>query len=269
MVKHQRKTQQQARDADDHRHDGGHGCAAARVAAKDLARVGDEAVDLVSDRRRDLLDDGAPQARPVLEQVVHDHRAEDQGTREADQRVDAGNDLRDEALCDRRGRLLGRRPGILERLLVDGELVDRVVDRRVDRVADPVRLLDHAPYGGDHDEGHQGEQAEDDQAGAEGRLEPASFELPDQRLEDHGENGREEQRKHDLAHGPERDDHDDSRRHDADEAPGPDSESGHRVHVFTPGVIGRAPRDERGWSATAGHHPYRVIAHQAEFIRSG
>ena len=147
-------------------------------------------------------DDGAPETGAVLEQVVHDQRAEDEAPGQADQCLHAGDHLRDEALADRRGRLLGRRPGFVQRGLIDIELVARVLQRRVDRGTDLISLRDDAPRGRDHDDGHQGEQPENDHAGRERGLEPAAFELPDQGLEDHGQNGREEQREHDLADGP-------------------------------------------------------------------
>ena len=81
---------------------------------------------------------------------------------------------------------------------------------------------------------HQREEAENDQARAECGLEPAALEVTDQGLEDHRQNCREQQRKHDLADRSERDDHDDRRRDDSDEAPGPDSESRHAGHRSTP-----------------------------------
>ena len=49
---------------------------------------------------------------------------------------------------------------------LDG-LLGRLVQRRVDRGADLIGLLGHPADGGDHDDGHQGEQAEDDQAGGQ------------------------------------------------------------------------------------------------------
>ena len=184
----------------------------------------------------DLPDHGAPDARAVLEQVVHDQRAEDQAAGQADQRVDARDHFRDEALRDCGGRLLRGRLGILERLLVDVEIVDRLLDRRVDRASDVVRLLDHAPHGCDDDDGHECEQAEDDQAGAERGLQAAALEVPDERLEDHGQHRREEQGEHDLAHRAECDDDDHGRRDDSHEAPGPDPKSGYPVHASTSGL---------------------------------
>ena len=113
----------------------------------------------------------------VLEQVVHDQRAEDQAARQADQRVDAGHDLRDEALRDRRGRLLGRRPGVLERCLDrrSSSSTALSIAASTESPISSVCWID-ASHGRDHDDGHQGEQAEDDQAGAESGLEPAALE---------------------------------------------------------------------------------------------
>ena len=172
--------------------------------------------------------------------------------------LDAGDDLRDEAFGDRRGGLLGRRPGILQSLLVELELVDRLLDRRIDRVTDAVGLLDHAAHGRDHDDGHQREETEHDEAGCESGLEPAALEIPDQGLEDHGQNRREKQREHDLAH-----------RANAmttitvarttptklqDQIPS----FGTALSGSTPGA--RAPaRHERDQSTNAEHHPNRVI----------
>ena len=126
-------------------------------------------------------------------------------------------------------RLLGRRTGVVHRGRIEAELVGGDLTRRVDRGADLVPLVDHSPDGGDHHHGHQADQAEDDQAGGQGGLELAALELPDQRLEDHGQNGCEEQRKHDLAHGGQRGDHDDRRHHAPDEAPGPRADPGKRA----------------------------------------
>jgi hypothetical protein len=202
------------------------------VAAEDLACLADEAVDLVADRRGDLRDDGAPQPGAVLQQVVHDERPEYQAARQTDQRVDTGNHSVDESFGDRRPSLLSRRPGVVQRLPVDVELGARVRQRRVDRGADLVRLLEDAPHGRNHDDGHQRGQAENDDAGREGRLQPATLELPHQGLEDHGQNRREEQREHDLADSAKRDDHDDRGSHGPDEAPGPDPDPGNRAHVL-------------------------------------
>ena len=46
---------------------------------------------LVAERGVDLCDDGAPQAGAVLEQVVHDERAEDHAAGDRDERADAGD----------------------------------------------------------------------------------------------------------------------------------------------------------------------------------
>ena len=113
--------------------------------------------------------------------------------------------------------------------------------------------------GGHRHQGHEGEKAEDDEPGAEGGLEPASFQVPHQRLENHGQNGREEQREQDLAHRPEGGEHDDRRDHDPDEAPGPDAELGGGAHrsaafwLFLP-IQGRRVADPR----VPEHHPDRV-----------
>ena len=110
--------------------------------------------------------------------------------------------------ADRRGRRLGGTPAHRPATPVDAELLDRVVHRRVDRRADLVGLVEHAADGRDHDDGHQDEQSEHEQAGGEARLEPTAFEAPGNRLEDHGQDGREQQREHDLAHRGERRDDD-------------------------------------------------------------
>ena len=56
----------------------------------------------------------------------------------------AGDPLRDEALADRRGCLLHRRPGFVQRGLINVELGARIVQRRVDRSTDLVSLRDDA-----------------------------------------------------------------------------------------------------------------------------
>ncbi len=180
----------------------------------------------------DLRDDRATETGAVLQQVVHDQRAEDQAAGQADQCLDAGDHLRDEALGDRRGRLLDRRPGFVQRGLIDIEVDARVLQRRVDRGTDLIPLRDDAPRGCHQDDGHQGDQPKDDQAGGEGGLEPAALELPDKGLEDHGEDGREEEREHNLAHRAQGDDDDGRRHHETYEAPSPDSEFGNRAQAF-------------------------------------
>ena len=79
----------------------------------------------------------------------------------------------------------------------------------------------------------KGEKPEDDEAGAEGGLEPSGFEVHDHGLEDHRQNRGEKQREQDLAHRREAGEQDDHGDHDPDEAPGPDAESGGRAHRFT------------------------------------
>ena len=59
------------------------------VVAQDPAGVADEVVDVGAERRVERADDGAPEAGAVLEQVVHDQRAEDDAADQADQRADA------------------------------------------------------------------------------------------------------------------------------------------------------------------------------------
>ena len=126
--------------------------------------------------------------------------------------------------------------------LIDAEAVDGVADGRVDRGADLVGLVGHAPDGGDDDAGHQGEQAEDDQAGGQGGLDPVPFEDSDRGFEDHGQHGRERQREHDLAHRGQRGDHDDRRRHEPHEAPRPDSELGNPAQQRRAPAPGSASR---------------------------
>ena len=135
---------------------------------------------------------------------------------------------------------------VLQGFLVDVELVDRLLDRRVDRPADLVRLLDHAPHGRHHDQRHEGEKAEDDQPRAEGGFEPAGFEVHDHGLEDHRQDRREEQREHDLAHRTEAREHDDRRDDDPDEAPGPDAELRGGAHRSTALSLW-PPIQTRGW----------------------
>ena len=106
-------------------------------------------------------------------------------------------------------------------LLVETELLDRILLRRVDRCTDLVGLVEHATDGGGHDDGHQQEQPEHEHAGRVARLEPMSLEAPGHRLEDHGENGREQEGERDLADRGQRRDHDDRGDHDAHETPGP------------------------------------------------
>jgi hypothetical protein len=67
-------------------------------------------------------------------------------------------------------------------------------------------------------------------------LEPAPFEAPHRGLEDHGQDGREEQREQDLAHVAERGDDDDRRHHDAHEAPRQDADLGGRGHGHRSGI---------------------------------
>ena len=136
----------------------------------------------------------------------------------------------EEALGDRWARLLGCRLGLLQRGRIDTKRLDRIVLRRVDRGADLVQLIDHALSGCHHHGGHQGEQAEDDQAGGEGGLEPAALKGSDHRLEDHGQHGRERQREHDLADRAKRGDHDDRRHHKSHETPRPDPQPGNPTH---------------------------------------
>ena len=131
----------------------------------------------------------------------------------AEQRVDAGDQLGDEAAGDLRGRLLDRRPDIFQVGLIETELVDRVGDRRVDRVTDLGCLVDHALRGRDHDDGTDGEQAEDDHAGGQAGLEAVPPSFPTR-----GGRPRPERPRisgeHDLAHRGQREDHDDERHHD-------------------------------------------------------
>jgi hypothetical protein len=205
---HQRQAEQEGSEADDHRHDGRHDGAAPPVVAQDPDGITDEVVELVPQPGVDLGDDRAPQAGAVLEQVVHDERAQDQAAGQADQGAEAGNHLGQDAAGDHRLGVLGCRPGLVQGGLVDTQsagLVGRVVKRRVDCGAELISLLGHAPDGGDHDDGHHGEQTEDDQAGGQGGLEPVAYQGADQGFEDHGEHGCEGQREHDLAHrGPAR-----------------------------------------------------------------
>jgi hypothetical protein len=89
----------------------------------------------------------------------------------------------------------------------------------VGRVADFTHLFGHAADGCDDDAGHQGEQTEDDQACGQAGLELVALEDSDQGFEDHGQNGRERHREHDLADCAQRDAHDDGRHHEPYEAP--------------------------------------------------
>jgi len=127
------------------------------VVAEDSDGITDEVVDLVLEPGVDLCDDRAPEAGAVLQQVVHDERAQDQAAGQADQGADAGNHLGEDAAGDRRGRLLGRRPRLVQRGLVDTNrvgLLGRLVQCRVDRGTDLVGLVGHAPDGRDHHESH-------------------------------------------------------------------------------------------------------------------
>ena len=112
--------------------------AALPVVAQDPAGVADEAVDVAAQRRARTLPTTA-RRKPVavLEQVVHDQRAEDDAADQADDAADTLDHLGEEAVGDHRGGLLGGRPGVLQRGLVDpgdvelfGGVVQRVVGRR-------------------------------------------------------------------------------------------------------------------------------------------
>ena len=86
---HEREAEQEGGEADDHRDDGGHDGAALPVVAQDPAGVTDEAVDVAAQRRVERADDGASEAVAVLEQVVHDQRAEDDAADQPDDAADA------------------------------------------------------------------------------------------------------------------------------------------------------------------------------------
>jgi hypothetical protein len=117
---------------------------------------------------------------------------------------------------------------------IDAEVVGRVGDRGVDGRTDVIRLVGDPPHGCDQHDGHQDEQSEDDHTCGQGRLEPMTLESSDDRLEDDGEHGREEQGKKDLAYRRQSGDHDDRRNHDPDEAPrqDPDLGCGGQRHPF-------------------------------------
>ena len=77
-------------------------------------------------------------------------------------------------------------------------LFGKLLERQVGHVADLVGLIDD-PSDRPHDHaGHQDQQSEHDQAGAESGLDLVTFEASDHRLEDHREHGGEGQRQDDL-----------------------------------------------------------------------
>ena len=59
------------------------------VVAQGPARVADEAVDVARSAGSTCVDDGLPEPGAVLEQVVHDQRAEDDAAGQGDERADA------------------------------------------------------------------------------------------------------------------------------------------------------------------------------------
>jgi hypothetical protein len=153
----ERQPEQEGGDADDNGHDGGHDGAAPPVVTQDSDGIPDEAVELVPEPGVDLGDEGTPQPRAVLEQVVRDQGGQDHAAGQADQRADTRNEMGEEAVRDHRGGRLGRCPSRVQGGLVDAERVDQVAQRCVDGGTDLIRLLGHPPDGGDHDAGHQGE----------------------------------------------------------------------------------------------------------------
>ena len=176
----------------------------------------------------DLRQDRASEAGAVLQQVIHDQSAEDQGTGEGHERPEAGYDRGQHPFTDRGSCVLGGGPGIVQRLPVETEFLDRVVLRCLDRRSDLVGLVEHATDRGGHDDGHHDEQPEHEHAGRETRLEPMSFEAPGCGFEDHGEHGREQEGERDLADCGKRGHHDDRGHDDAYEAPGPSADPGER-----------------------------------------
>ena len=101
---------------------------------------------------------------------------------------------------------------------------------------------------------HQREQAEDDQAGGQAGLEPVTLERADEGLEDHGQNGGERQREHDLAHRRQGGHHDDRRHDEPDEAPRPDpqprdpaDEPGDRLGASWAWSLGAVPPSPSTW----------------------
>ena len=98
-------------------------------------------------------------------------------------------------------------------------------------------------------------------------LSPWRSRLPDQGLEDHGQHGREGQREHDLAHRRQRDDHDDRRHHEPDEAPSQDAKPGHRTRAVhrDPPLLGARSANPRIPSRLA---PCRAASSRAAHPRS-
>ena len=94
-----------------------------------------------------------------------------------------------------------------------------------DRVADLPGLLGHTLDRGDRHSDHERDQAEDDEAGGQARLEPLALQDADERLERHRQHGGERHREHDLADRGEAGEHDDRRHHGPDEAPRPDPDA--------------------------------------------
>ncbi len=86
------------------RHDGRHDGASPSVVAEDPTRVADEVVELARNAGSTVATTDAPESGAVLEQVVHDERAEDHAAGDGDQGADAGDEAGEDAGRDRPGR---------------------------------------------------------------------------------------------------------------------------------------------------------------------
>ena len=116
---------------------------------------------------------------------------------------------------------------------IDVEVVARVVQRRIDRVADLVPLLDDSPRRlRPRTMVIKAIRPRTTRPAARVGLSPRRSSFPTNGLEDHGQNGREDQRKHDLAHRGQCGDDDERRRDKSDEGPGPDPDLGKRGSVL-------------------------------------
>ena len=215
----------------------------------------------------DLGDERAAEPGAVLEQVVHDQRAEDHAAGDGDERADAGRPGRSGTPVVIIGHgVLDRRPGVLEGRLVDAERVG-LVGGLVDRRGRPRSPISSAWSTTPRTVARRRRPA---RASRPSTTRPAArlgFSLwrcegADERLEHHGEDGRERHREHDLAHRRQRGDHDDRGQHEPDEAPRPhpqprDPAEQARRHLPSPGRgrrrgrCGRVPSSSsaRQWPA--------------------